>query len=426
MIDRHLIVLLGGEVAAEVRRVSNDRLALAYDPAWVQSPAAMPLSLSLPLATARHRSETIAAFIWGLLPDNELVLDKWARQFHVSARNPFALIANVGEDCAGAVQFVREQRLGADGFNEPQVDWLTEHDVAERLRALRRDETAMRLPRDTGQFSLAGAQPKTALLLSDGRWGLPSGRMPTTHILKPPSGEFDGHAENEHFCLTLARALNLPAASSEVLRFEDEVAIVVERYDRRTTPRGVLRVHQEDMCQALGVMPTAKYQNERGPTPARIVELLRNHSSNAQADIDTFVQALAFNWLIAGTDAHAKNYSLLHAPGGQTRLAPLYDLASVLPYDDLDILRMKLAMKVGGEYLLTQIGPRQWLRAEAELGLPAASLLNRVYRLARAMLTEIPEVVELMREDGLDHPIIGRLQRGLTHRVQQCLRELDA
>jgi serine/threonine-protein kinase HipA len=98
----------------------------------------------------------------------------------------------------------------------------------------------------------------------------------------------------------------------------------------------------------------------------------------------------------------------------------------VLPYDDLDIRRMKLAMKVGGEYLLTQIGPRQWLRAETELGLPAASLLNRVHRLARAMLTEIPEVVELMREDGLDHPIIGRLQRGLTHRVQQCLRELDA
>ena len=180
------------------------------------------------------------------------------------------------------------------------------------------------------------------------------------------------------------------------------------------------------MCQALGMMPTAKYQNERGPTPARIVELLRNHSSNAQADVDTFVQALAFNWLIAGTDAHAKNYSLLHAPGGLTRLAPLYDLASVLPYDDLDIRRMKLAMKVGGEYLLTQIGPRQWLRAEVELGLPAASLLNRVHRLARAMLTEIPEVVELMREDGLDHPIIGRLQRGLTHRVRQCLRELDA
>jgi serine/threonine-protein kinase HipA len=426
MTDRHLVVLLGGAVAGGVTRSRDGKLAFAYDREWLQSDMAMPVSLSLPLEAAQHPGPKIEAFIWGLLPDNELVLAKWGRQFHVSARSPFSLIANVGEDCAGAVQFVRWGRLDDPTFDAPRAEWLTEHDVAERLRALRRDETAMRLPRDTGQFSLAGAQAKTALLLHERRWGVPSGRLPTTHILKPPSDEFDGHAENEHFCLVLARALNLPAAQSEVRRFDGEVAIVVERYDRTSTSRGVVRVHQEDMCQALGVMPTSKYQNEGGPTPADIVGLLRRHSSNSQADVDTFVQALAFNWLIGGTDAHAKNYSLLHAPGGRVRLAPLYDIASALPYDHLDERRLKLAMKIGREYFLARIGPRQWMRAEQELSLPEGSLLRGVRRLGHDMLTAIPDIARRLRNDGLRHPIVGRLETALMRRAERCLRELDA
>ncbi len=156
----------------------------------------------------------------GLLPDNEKVLDNWARKFHVSARNAFALIANVGEDCAGAVQFVRPERLDAIlGQTPPEIEWLDDAAIAERLRALRADHSAWRSPRDTGQFSLAGAQPKTALLFENNIWGVPSGRVPTTHILKPPTGEFDGHAENEHFCLELARTLGLPVADSRIMRF---------------------------------------------------------------------------------------------------------------------------------------------------------------------------------------------------------------
>jgi len=426
MTDRRLVVLLGGVVAGEVTRNRDGKLAFAYDPEWLRSDVAMPVSLSLPLEVAEHPSPKIEAFIWGLLPDSELVLGKWAKMFHVSARNPFGLIANVGEDCAGAVQFVRRQRLDHPGFDVPQIEWLTEHDVAERLRVLRHDATAMRLPRDAGQFSLAGAQAKTALLLRGRRWGVPAGRIPTTHILKPPSDEFDGHAENEHFCLVLARTLNLPAAYSEVRRFEGEVAIVVERYDRLSTSRGVTRIHQEDMCQALGVMPTFKYQNEGGPTPADIVGLLRRHSRDPQGDVDTFVQALAFNWLIGGTDAHAKNYSLLHAQGGRVRLAPLYDVASALPYDHLDERRLKLAMKVGREYFLTRIGPRQWMRTEQELGLPEMSLLRKVLRLGRHMLTAIPDVANRLRNDGLRHPIVGRLETVLMRRAEHCLRELDA
>ncbi len=184
----------------------------------------------MPLALAEHGNTKIDPFLWGLLPDNQIVLDRWGQKFHVSGRNAFGLIGAVGEDCAGSIQFARPGRVETLlGQGSPEIEWLDEAAVAERLRLLRADPSAGREAKDTGQFSLAGAQPKTPLLFENGRWGVPSGRVPTSHILKPPTGEFDGHAENEHFSLELARALGLPAADSKVLRFEDEIAIAVKR-----------------------------------------------------------------------------------------------------------------------------------------------------------------------------------------------------
>ena len=141
--------------------------------------------------------------------------------------------------------------------------------------------------------------------------GGPSGRVPTTHIFKPPAAFFDGNAENEHFSLELARALGLPVVDSRIMHFQDEIAIVVERYDRLRTEAGIRRVHQEDICQALAILPTHKYQNEGGPGIDDIVQLLRTHSGEPREDVHTFIDSVAFNWLIVGTDAHAKNYALL-------------------------------------------------------------------------------------------------------------------
>jgi serine/threonine-protein kinase HipA len=425
MMERRLVVLLNGRVMGEVRRDRRNKLSFAYDADWKMDPGAMPLSLSLPLSRAEHAGDPIESFIWGLLPDNELVLERWAKNFQVSARNPFALIAHVGEDCAGAAQFVRPERLDEllSGPQEP-VQWLTEAQVAERLRTLRQDQAAWRLPQDTGQFSLAGAQAKTALLFQGGRWGVPSGRMPTTHILKPQSPEFDGHAENEHFCLMLAQALDLPAARSKVMRFGHEVAIVVERYDRATLDGHVVRAHQEDMCQALGVMPTSKYQSEGGPRPADIAELLRENSSEPQEDVNTFADALVFSWLIGGTDAHAKNYSVLHGTGGRLRLAPLYDLASALPYGQLDERKLKLAMRMGREYLLENVGLRQWQRVEVDLQMPADSLVLRARKLTQGLMRKLPTVVDRMQSEGLEHRIIGKLAHALQKRATKCAEAL--
>jgi serine/threonine-protein kinase HipA len=183
-----LITLLNGREIGRVRRQKGGRLSFTYDDGWRNARGAYPLSISMPMAAAEHGHAAVEAYLWGLLPDNEVILGRWAQRFHVSARNAFALIAEVGEDCAGAVQFVKPERLEAclNAGNEI-VEWLDGHDVAERLRQLRADSSAWRMPRDTGQFSLAGAQPKTALLFEDGRWGVPSGRTPTTHILCFPS-----------------------------------------------------------------------------------------------------------------------------------------------------------------------------------------------------------------------------------------------
>jgi serine/threonine-protein kinase HipA len=422
-----LVALLGGQDIGRVRREAKGQLTFAYDRAWRETDEAYPLSLSMPLAAAEHGMGVVEPFLWGLLPDNELVLDRWARKFQVSARNPFALIANVGEDCAGAAQFVRPERLDeVRSGAADKIEWLDEADIAGRLRALREDHAAWRLPRDTAQFSLAGAQPKTALLFDNGRWVIPSGRLPTTHILKPPTGRFDGHAENEHVCLALARALGIPTATSRVARFGEEIAIVVERYDRLRLGDAFIRVHQEDMCQALAVAPAHKYQNEGGPSVTAIVDLLRTYSSERADDVDTFIDAIGFNWLIGGTDAHAKNYSVLLSTGPRVRLAPLYDLASILPYDEFDSPKLKLSMKVGGEYRLRDVGARQWRKLAKEVRVDEGRLVNRLATMAEQIPDAITDIRTAMRRDGLDQPVIKRLEARLVERAIECGKALRA
>ena len=466
-----IITLLEGRQVGVVRQASG-RLSFRYEESWRAAPGVYPLSLSMPLAARDHGHAAISAFLWGLLPDNELVLERWAKRFHVSPRNPFALISKVGEDCAGAVQFATPDRLDSMlGQADSNISWLTEAEVAERLRALQADVAAWRSPRDTGQFSLAGAQPKTALYFDGQRWGVPSGRTPTTHILKPPTGSLDGHLENEHLCLALARALGLPAARSEVRNFNGVNAIVVERYDRVRIPElaaataamaaakdaeaaqaaakakslcefantaRMYRVHQEDFCQALGRPPSAKYQNEGGPGPSEIVNLLRaaafggeadrkrGGKSSADEDIATFIDALIFNWLIGGTDAHAKNYSILLGAGGLVRFAPIYDVASILAYPDFDPKKAKLAMKIGGNYQLDQIGMREWRKLASELRLDTEAVIGRIRAMAEALPDNILMEKKHAEQCGLRHPILPRLVDTLTERAKECSRRISA
>ena len=421
-----LVALLDEKEVGRVQKDARGRLRFFYDDGWRKAADAYPLSLSMPLGSKEYSRSIIEAFLWGLLPDNERVLARWGSKFQVSPRNVFALVSHVGEDCAGAVQFVTPERLDAiRGGKEDKVDWLDEADVAKRLKTLREDHAAWRLPRDTGQFSLAGAQPKTALLWQNSKWGVPSGRIPTTHILKPPTGHFDGHSENEHICLMLARSLGLPTAQSRVMRFKDEIAIVIERYDRQQVGNDIIRVHQEDICQARGIMPTKKYQNEGGPSALDIVELLRTYSTDREVDLQTFIAAVGFNWIIGGTDAHAKNFSLLLS-GRRIRLAPFYDIASILPYDEFDLRKVKLAMKIGGEHKLTQVGLREWQKFAREVRVDADELLERLMAMVKQLPDEVSAAHTRAREEGLKNITIERLATQLVARAGECQRLLAA
>src|ERR1700737_4231922 len=160
----HLTAFADGLVMGTVTQANGGQLTFSYSEEWLASNGVYSLSISMPLAPDRYGHRKIEPFLWGLLPDNEIVLGQWARKFHVSPRNAFGLIANVGEDCAGAVQFVRPERLDAVRSGAPrEVQWLDEAGVADRLRALRQDQSAWRIARDRGRFTWAGPQPKPHL-----------------------------------------------------------------------------------------------------------------------------------------------------------------------------------------------------------------------------------------------------------------------
>ena len=415
-----LVAVLDGTEVGRLRQTKG-RLSFQYADSWRLANGAYPMSLSMPLAQADHPHSPVEAFLWGLLPDNDAVLRRWGRQFGVSDRNPFALIREVGEDCAGAVQFIPEDRANDD--RPGTIAWLTEDEVAERLRLLRDDAATGRLSGDLGQFSLAGAQPKTALLFDGQRWGVPSGRIPTTHILKPALPNFDGHVENEHICLNLARAFGFPAARSEARMFGDQQAIVVERYDR-VGAGPIRRVHQEDLCQALAVHPSRKYQADGGPGPVQIAALLRATVTPAAVATDsaTFRDALIFNWLIGGTDAHAKNYSLLIGQGGAVRLAPLYDIATALVYPGTDPLKLRMAMSIGSEYRLARIGRPQWQKLAATCRMDDAALISRIAEMAATLPDLLSDEIRRARAVGLVHPVLDRMMEALTARAQTIER----
>lgn len=418
----YLEVLLAG---VNIGRLygNSDRVSFSYDDDYRDTADPTPLSRSMPITGATHPNRVVAPFLWGLLPDNSGVLERWGRHFQVSANNLLGLLEHVGDDLPGAVQIVDPARH-ADS-QTAGIEWLTTADVEDELRTTREDHTAW-IPRGhLRRWSLAGAQPKTALLYQDGRWGRPSGRTPTNRILKPSIAGLDDHDINEHICLAAASHLGLRAARSHIMTFGAERAIVVERYDRYVDSAGTLqRIHQEDLCQALSYLPGQKYQAEGGPSASRIIKSLRDEIAYAHAEmaIDAFVGALALNWLIAGSDAHAKNYSLL-LNGSNTRLAPLYDVASALPYGDYEP-KLELAMKIGDDYRLSHIGPSAWDRFADTCALER----ERVQQIVVSLADRAPAAFAAAAA-GLGAriaPPAERLVELVSDRARRCRSQWDA
>ena len=230
MTDKRLTVLIDDVPIGTVTQLRTGKLRFDYDETYRTSITAIPLSLSMPLASPSHDDRTISPFLWGLLPDNDDTLNQWGRQFGVSPRNPFALLSHIGEDLQGAVQMVPPDRLD-DLKKREGITFFSRDALAVKFAELLRHPGATQFTAEGGQFSLAGAQRKKALYLVRGKWYEPRGRTPTTHILKPPIPGLAGQIENEMFCVRLAPRVRLPAPRSWIEQFGDITVVVIERYE---------------------------------------------------------------------------------------------------------------------------------------------------------------------------------------------------
>jgi serine/threonine-protein kinase HipA len=342
-VSSSLAIWMNGEFVGtwSVERGSH---RLTYDKSWLDSPRRRSLSLSLPITSALEiRGPVVAHYFNNLLPDNERIRERIARRYKTKSIEVFELLQAVGRDCVGAVQLLPE---GAEpqGWNEITSEPLSEHQVAEVLRATPSDAVLGQTHDDDHlRISLAGAQEKTALLFTNKRWHRPLGATPTTHILKLPLGLVGGSRrvdlsdsiENEWLCAQILYYLQLPVAVTEMWRFEDQKALVVTRFDRawQAGERGqewIARLPQEDFCQALGHPPGKKYEKDGGPGIADCMRLVAGSADGG--DRQSFALAQLAFWLMGAPDGHAKNFSIFLQRGDTYITTPLYDVLSIFPY----------------------------------------------------------------------------------------------
>lgn len=362
---------------------------LRYDEGWVASSLGRPLSLSMPLPLVGNepiRGERVTNYFDNLLPDSQAIRRRMAQRYAGGSEDTFNLLAAIGRDCVGAIQLLPEGE-GPDGFDRIAGSVLSGDDVARLLRATVAPPAPGRQGDNDEDFriSIAGAQEKTALLRHGGQWMRPEGATPTTHILKMPLGlvgnmqaDMRTSVHNEWLCLKLLAAFGLPVARADITAFGDHPPVlVVERFDRRMHESGswIVRLPQEDFCQALGVNPARKYESDGGPGIEKVAAILQA-SGNARRDLKTLLQSQVLFWLMAATDGHAKNFSIHLLAGGRFELAPLYDVLSAWPIigegkGQLSWHRAKLAMAVSGKnrhYEIAQIMRRHFNATAARCG----------------------------------------------------------
>ncbi|SKC71221.1 type II toxin-antitoxin system HipA family toxin [Krasilnikoviella flava] len=375
--DRH-DVWLDGAHAGTLHRARGGDVTFAYAASYQALRAAPSLSVSMPRHVTEHAPEVTMPWIDNLLPDNDAVRARWAAQFDERRPTAFNLLRHMGADCAGAVQVVPAGEQPQDGAGSTP---LAEAEIAAHLRELRADDSSWAFEQHGGRFSLGGQQGKFALARgADGSWHQPTGRGASTHIFKIGVDGVAHSAAAELVTMRAARALGLSVASVESAWFEDQAAVVVERFDRLAADGSrARRLHQEDMCQALGLWRSAKYESDGGPGVRDVAQLVARavDRRDLARSRDDLARAVVLNWVAAGTDAHAKNLALLHV-GARTVLAPLYDLVSASLLWPADEVRYKarLAMKLGGEYRLRALGARHLERAAADLGVDAVWLAD--------------------------------------------------
>lgn len=414
---RTLDVYLHTDLVGHLTQDDDGDMSFQYAESWLQRARAVPLSHSLPLRTERFRRKECRGFFAGILPE-ESKREMIARNLGISARNDYAMLERIGGECAGAVTFLPHGEPMPDrhyGYRD-----LSDDELAAILKELPRRPL---LAGEEGiRLSLAGAQDKLAVRVEGGAISLPLGGAPSTHILKPNVERFEGVVFNEAFCMRLAAAAGLPAAAVESREVGGISYLLVERYDRhhRPVPDGapvVERLHQEDFCQALGIVSEQKYQKEGGPSLKQCFGLLRDVSSVPAIDVARLLDDVVFNYVVGNNDAHGKNFSLVYRPSGagelEIRLSPLYDVVSTIYYPELS---RDMAMRIGEQYSSDKVTLRDFekLADDAKLGKP----------LVRARLTEATErVVAALPNVPVTSPGAEKVADLIRHRAEMALAE---
>ncbi|WP_423594777.1 type II toxin-antitoxin system HipA family toxin [Roseateles sp. MS654] len=423
MAELHL--WMNGQVVGVWARSATGTSSLIYDPAWMASPQGRPLSLSLPFGS-HPKSELVRNYFENLLPDSFHIRSRIRQRFRTASDDAFDLLSVVGRDCVGALQILPPGEA-PDGWDRIEAEPLGDSDVARILAGVTSPSVLGHRDEDDFRVSIAGAQEKTALLRIGGRWHRPRGATPTTHILKLPLGlvgnmraDMTDSVENEWLCAQLLSALGLPVAKTDIGVFGDEKALVVERFDRQWQHASVpwiLRIPQEDLCQAAGVSADLKYQAEGGPTLLDC--LLRMRLSERPDDVRVFALAQLAFWLLAATDGHAKNFSLQLLRGGRFVMTPLYDVLSVWPIigsgpNQLPYNRTKLAMGLKSRnvhYRLSELQARHWHGLALQAG---GDTWPRMLQLAQRVPEALAEVQGRLPSDFPERtwvPIAAGLRR---------------
>ena len=417
--NRILEVLLLGQSVGQLIQ-ADGRLSFSYSPRWLQSPSAQPLSRSLPLRPKPFDDKATRPFFAGLLPEGDkrkLV----AMALQVSSQNDYALLNGIGGECAGAVTLLGPGQQPTGLPSEQYVRWLDDGELITILDELPR--RPMLAGKDGLRLSLAGAQDKLPVVFVNGHIGLPKQNTPSSHILKPAISAVEGSVYNEGFCMALAMRLKLSVASTSIRRVADRVYLLVERYDRLRQPDGSLqRLHQEDFCQALGVAPEYKYQNEGGPDLTQCFDLLRKATRPSAPQVLRLLDYVIFNALIGNHDAHAKNFSLIYTRRG-TVLAPLYDTLSTAVYANLTD---KMAMKIGSKYKFTEVQKQHWEQFAQAAGLSPVQVKKRILTLASLLPSEAVSLRHELTTQDLNHDILSEIVGIIERRCQLTCKRLEA
>lgn len=418
----------------DLRMERSGAISFEYAEAWLGWEHAAPISLSLPLREQAHIGAPVIAYFENLLPDNQVIRDRIAAKVQAQGTDAYSLLAKLGRDCVGALQFVVGDEAHADGKpGEISAEPLSDEDIAQTLKNLTTSPLGIETDADF-RISIAGAQEKTALLRMNGKWFRPNGMTPTSHILKTQLGHLPNginlsdSVENEFCCMRFCAAMGCDVANVEIIDFEDVRALAVERFDRQWTPDGrLLRVPQEDFCQALGVPPSQKYQSDGGPSVVDGLGLLKA-SDDPQKDQMAFLRAQVIFWLLGATDGHAKNFSIRLAFGGGFKMTPLYDVLSAQKaFDEHQIKhgQYKLAMSLGKSrnYRVDQIVARHIF----ETGKLGGIGETPIRRMLENVLTMIPQALKATNNEmseGFPNALVGAITDGVSKRARVLERSL--